>query len=483
MSSLKKVAANSFFYTASSILLRASSIIFFPIFSLYLTKADYGILSITQSIGGLFTIICGLELNKAITRQIFNDNDVESYKNDSSLIFTTLLTSFFFGCLIVLILSFTGSLLLKPLLNEIPFYPYVFVFLLSIPLSNIIDIARTYYKAKHEGFKAFVLDMSFFSSNIILNLLFVAVLKMGVLGIFIGSLTNTLFFSIILYYIFYRKFTFNLDKNILKNALSYAIPLVPYSLLNILFESIDRFFLNADSGSQISGIYYISLTFAAIFSAAKESIINAFTPWVFANINEKSENYISNIINTIFISTGLIAISIAWFSKEILMILSSNPDFVDAYKYIPFTVIGLYIIFLGQLYNIRTFYYGKYNRYLFLATVAGIIADIIACYYLVDFYGIYGAIMARLIAFTIHVAVLIYLSSLEIEKKNLYKTNELIIIAIFTLILTSLAVMFPFSILVTLVKITIMIIIIAIMIYYFNKQYHFIKQIRNHFQI
>jgi O-antigen/teichoic acid export membrane protein len=269
--------------------------------------------------------------------------------------------------------------------------------------------------------------MLFFSSNILLNLFFVIVLKAGVLGILYGILLNSAIFSVVIYIYYFRKIGFSFDYNILKAALKYSLPLIPYSILNILFESVDKFFLNADSGAKTSGIYYIALTFAAIFSSAKESVVNAFTPWLFANIKERDESYLADIINVIFAGLGIAAIGVAWFSKEVLMLLSSNPDFVEAYRFIPFTVIGLYIIFLGQLYNMKTFYFGKYNRYLFLATLAGIAADIVACYLLVKPYGIHGAVFSRVIAFTVHVAVLMYLSTLETEKRNIYESKKLIL--------------------------------------------------------
>ncbi len=478
MSTLKRVAANSFLYTASSILLRASSLIFFPIFSLYLTKSDYGILSITQSIGGLVALFASLEMGKALTRYIFNEG-VEKTDSHASLIYTTLIASLIFSIILTAILFTIGPILLKPILNDVLFFPYVFVFLLSIPLNMVVDTCRVYQKAMHNGFYAFVLDTSFFSTNILLNLLFVVVFKMDVLGILLGILLNTVLYSVILAFIFYRKFSFSFDNVILKKSLSYALPLIPFSVLNILFESIDKFFLNADSGAQTSGIYYIALTFATIFSSAKESVINAFTPWLFGNINDKPEAYIAEIITTIFLVLGIIAVSISWFSKEILMILSSNPDFVEAYKYIPFTVMGLYIIFLGQLYNIKTFYFGKYNRYLFLATVAGIIADIIACYLLVEPYGINGAIAARIIAFTVHVIALIYMSTLELEKRGIYETKKMILILLCIVFLTGISVVFPFSLMVTFIKASILLLMLIGIYLNFDSKYHLTEQIKS----
>ncbi len=478
MSTLKRVAANSFLYTASSILLRASSLIFFPIFSLYLTKSDYGILSITQSIGGFVTLFAGLELSKALTRFIFNNNH-ESSSHDK-LIYTTLSSSFLFGSLLVLIFYIIGPFVLKPILNDIPFFPYIFVFLLSIPFNAIVDTCRVYQKATHQGFNAFLLDTSFFSINIILNLVFVVVLKMDVLGIFLGTLLNTILFSLILYFVFYRKFKFGIDIIVFKNVLKYALPLIPYALLNILFDSIDKFFLNADSGAKTSGIYYIALTFAAIFSTAKESVVNAFTPWLFANIKQRDESYLADIINVIFAGLGIAAIGVAWFSKEVLMLLSSNPDFVEAYRFIPFTVMGLYIIFLGQLYNMKTFYFGKYNRYLFLATLAGIAADIVACYLLVKPYGIHGAVFSRVIAFTVHVAVLMYLSTLETEKRNIYEGKKLVLTMLILCAFMPVPLLIGQGYIFILLKIVAYVLIAVLFTYYINLKFNLVEGLKKY---
>lgn len=474
MSTLKKVAQNSFFYTISSLLLRASSIIFFPIFSLYLTKSDYGILSISQSIVSFVTLFAGLELGKALTRFIFNQNNDEG-TDHNSLIYTVLCTSFVFGCVLILFLTFTGPFLFKPILNDIPFFPYVFVFLLSIPFNSFVNTCRVYLKATHKGVKAFVLDTSFFTSNILFNLLFVVVFKMDALGIILSTTINTLIFTLALYIAFYRKRSFSFNRIILNEMLKYGMPLIPFSLLNILFESVDKFFLNADSGSQASGIYYIALTFAAIFSSAKEAIINAFTPWLFANIDKKDEKEISKIINLIFSGAGVLAIGVAWFSKEVLIVLSSNPDFIEAYRYIPFAVMGLFIIFLGQLYNIKTFYYGKYNRYLFIATLIGIIAEVFACYLLIKPYGVYGAVFSRVIAFTVHVAIIAYLSNLEKEKKNIYNAKILVFNLLLACSFMIAPLLFEYSLNFTVLKIFLYLLIVLGFYFAFLKKYKLSK--------
>jgi O-antigen/teichoic acid export membrane protein len=280
--------------------------------------------------------------------------------------------------------------------------------------------------ATHQGSKVFVLDIAFFGTNILLNLILVVVFKMNILGIILGILINAIFFGLILIPLFYRKFTFNYDRQILKSAMEYSIALIPNIFAGIALESIDKFFLNSYTGADNSGLYYIAITFAAIFSATKESIVGAFTPWFFGNISEGDESYLSKVISAIYIVLGVVALLLSWFSKEVLLLLSSNPDLVNSYKYIPINVLALFVIFLGQLYGMKILFYTKYVKYLVFTILVGIVVDIIACYFLVPIYGIHGAALSRVIAFFFHVMAILYLSHMEPEKRGIYNDKLLL---------------------------------------------------------
>tara|TARA_A200000113_G_C8846005_1_gene348620 strand:- start:566 stop:1669 length:1104 start_codon:yes stop_codon:yes gene_type:complete len=305
----------------------------------------------------------------------------------------------------------------------------VFVAILAVPFNSIIEVAKTYFKSIHEGKKVFYIDISFFSLNILFNLFFVVVLGFDVLGIFYGILINTLIFSCILYFTFYRKLTIEFSPQLLRKILRYCMPLVPYAILNIVFEACDKFYLNSQFGTSYSGLYYIVVIFASIFSSFKESIITALTPYFYENI-EGNVNAIKRIINWTFLISGFIAMGLSFFSFEILTILSSNPTFVDAHIYIPFTIVSFYLILFGNLFNIKTYYFGKYTDYLFIATLIGLAVEITACYLLIPKYNILGATLSRLIAFGAHVLVLFYLSYKETQKREIYDYRFLIICCI-----------------------------------------------------
>ena len=124
---LNKVISNSFLYSLSSILLRASSIILFPIFSFYLTKADYGILLITQSITTFITSFSYFETQKSLTRLLYND-EFSRKKVFGNIIITGIISN----TIVVGVLLLFGNKILAYFLNDIPYYPYMFYSILCI---------------------------------------------------------------------------------------------------------------------------------------------------------------------------------------------------------------------------------------------------------------------------------------------------------------------------------------------------------------
>ena len=471
MADLKKVAFNTTYYTLSTILLRASSIIFFPIFSLYLSKSDYGTFSVVTSLVLIVGLLGGLGLNRALTRFIYYDTEKNDTDHDT-IIYTTLVSNFIGQFLFISVFLIIGPYLFGTILKDISFYPYVFLGLITIPLNSIVETARVYFKSVHEGRKAFILDISFFSTNILFNLFFVVGLGYNVLGLFLGVAINALLFSIILVFTFYSKFKFRLRADVWKGMIRYAVPLLPFTFLNVLFDSVDKLFLNANSGSADSGIYYLALTLAMIFSSFKESVISALTPWVFENMKIDTQK-VRSVFNLIMICTGLIGFLISLFSKEILIILSSNPDFIQAHQYVPFTIISFYIIFIGQLFNIKTFYFGNYHKYLFIATLLGICTEFLSCYFLIPIYGIHGAVFSRIVAFSFQTLLLVYYSKKEKELSRLYNYKFMFISLIILSIFISMPTLIDFDFLVyqnILIKTFLTLILFVITYFLFRKE-------------
>ncbi|MGI8543193.1 MAG: lipopolysaccharide biosynthesis protein [Aridibacter sp.] len=412
MANIKTVLKNTFFYSSSGLLLRASSIFLFPIFSYYLTQSDYGILSITQGLATIIFTFSSLQLGNALSRFAYKGNDDEYYKEKiTTILRTTFTIVFLLNLLIFLFITFIGKDYLNFILNDIPYFPFVFFALMAMPITAVYDLYKIYLQAQHKGSKVFTLDMLFFGGNIGLNLLLVAVFKLGALGIIYSTLANAVVF---IGYFLIREPQFflpKIDLDSIKPLLKYSLPFIPFIFFGFLMENTDKFIVQSKIGSSASGIYYIAITFASIFSTSKESLLAALTPWFFSNFKEENYAEIKNFFHIIIWGMTLFAAGILIFSYEILYLLSSNPNLVKAGQYIPLFVIGIFIVFIGQLYALPTFHSKFAVKYLFLANLAGFITNLIGSYLLIERFELLGAGISKILAYTVVTITLIIINN------------------------------------------------------------------------
>ena len=426
-SMLGKVFKNSFWYSFSSILLRASSIIFFPIFSAYLTKADYGILSVTQGIIVWLTAIIGMELHNCFVRYLNTDecNSDSEYKSKvigNILMFSSLS---FVVCLIVLMLL--GEKAFNFLLNDIDYYPYMFFSLVGLVFTFIVNLYRFYLKSIQKGRLSFWYDMGFFASNILLNLFFVVVLKMDVIGIIYSTIICGVVFTIIAIYNFSKAASFTFDRIILTSLLRYSLPLVPFILFGMGVETISTFFLNKEIGKEATGIFYIAVTLAAVFSTIKESVLAAISPWFF-EFYENHKNKVYEIVNLLIWGGAICCFLISVFSLEVLEILSNNEELVVSWKYVPILLIGYLIVFVGQIYNLPVYYLKTKNNRLIFGSALGFFGTFIFCYFFAK-HGIIAAVISKTIGYSLMTFVFLILARLMGFKVDYLRL--LLILAIF----------------------------------------------------
>ena len=397
MSTIRKVAQNTGLYFLSNLILRASSIIFFPIFSFYLAKEDYGILFITQSIVGIITAFSALEIHRAVTRFIYDENVTsEPEEIFSTGIKMSLISNVFW---VGLVLVF-GDVLLKPVLNDIDFYPYMFYAAIALIFSSIVDNYRFYLKSLHKGKLSFMFELLYYGSVIGLNLFFVAVMKMNVIGLIYSVLLAGMVFSTYIFFKIGFRFAAKMDFILARKMLSFSLPMIPFTILGFLLTTTDRFLLNSFIGKEASGIYYIAFTIGALYSTFKEAFYASYTPWFYDNF--KKENYMSirRMMSYLLGGSAIMCLVISLFSFEVLSVISSKDDFVEAWKYVPFVTTGFLIVFVGQIASLPLFH-SKKTRLYFISNLGGVLVLLGIGYFLIQRFEIYGILTAKVLAFSI----------------------------------------------------------------------------------
>ena len=104
--------------------------------------------------------------------------------------------------------------------------------------------------------------------NISLNVIFLAVLKTGLTGMFlsyiIGCVTTGIFG--IIYLKAYKLVEFKMDKVKMREMIKYSLPLVPSSISWSIITLTDSLMITTHLGSSMNGIYSTSSTFPTIMN-------------------------------------------------------------------------------------------------------------------------------------------------------------------------------------------------------------------------
>jgi len=410
MSSIQKVLVNSGIYGISNILIKGINFLLLPLYTVYLTTQDYGILSVVNSYTYLFTIIFTFGLSRSTVRFYFiyrkNPDDV---KKLWGTIITFIYTSaFFLGVIFILFKSF----LITPFIKNIDFFPYIFLGMLTVFLNPAFAVYQSTLPARHKAVKYGIQNISRSAIRISITILLVVIIELGVVGVLLSQAITAFFFLIYTFFAFRSEITLGFNNKMLKETLRYSVPLIPISLANWFYTTIDIVFLNNLRSTASAGIYNIGFQLGGILLLIIDSVHSAFKPFFYESMEEGESGKIKiiNYAEAFVIFYAFAALSISFWGKDLLQLMVTK-DFREGWIVIPF--ISFSFVFSGIQYF---FYYPveyslKGAKYLNIPTFLSAGVNIVLNYLLIPIFGIIGAALTTLIAHIVSTSITLLIST------------------------------------------------------------------------
>lgn len=330
---IPKILTNSFVYTVLGVLQKAINFFLLPLYTIYLTPADYGVINVVMSIASFFSFFFTLSLQGASTR--FNFKYADDSEKVRKIWGTNFLAICFNSLLWGILIFLTHRFVLDKISGDIAFYPYLLIGLLTTLLSPLYLYYQAYLQAKQKALAFSINSLLFLFVTILSTILLVVFLRMEALGVLIANLIVNSIFVIYVIIVFSYKVRLRIDAELLKESLSYSLPLLPHNLSGWVNGMLDRLFINKLVNAASVGLYSIGNQFGFIINTLGLGINQAFVPWFFEK--EKSEVGCKQIVHMANIGIGILLIisfSISIFAKEILFLMTS-PSYHVAWKIIP----------------------------------------------------------------------------------------------------------------------------------------------------
>jgi len=331
---------NTSLYTLGTIIPQAAGFILLPIYTHYLSPADYGIVNSMAVIGALISIFFTLCLERSMFR-LYWDYPSEKEKKE----FTgTLIIAIFIIATILLTILFLLNKYVGLLYKSIPFYPFYAYTILASFMGIFSVIPKQYLMLKGKAGTFVVLSISQFIFNAGLILWYITVKFDGSLGYLKGNLFSQIILLPIFIFLSFKFTSLKFNYRFFKNALFYSLPLIPAIMTGWVLNLSDRVFIERYFNLTDVGLYSLGYKIAGLVGLVTGSFALAYTPIFFKIANSqdqvkaKETLYKYNHIYLLFVILSCFIIS--FFSKEVIGIFL-DIKYYSSWIFVPLISISL----------------------------------------------------------------------------------------------------------------------------------------------
>ena len=300
----------------------------------------------------------------------------------------------------ILLYTFSGTI---ASFSELP-KDWLWVVLVVAVGQFICDIVLVTWRAQDKATNYGIFRILLTSLNIGLAVIFIVLMGYGWEGMVVGKTIAYVKFGMLALFLLgrYDLLDFQFNKEYIRHAISYGMPLIPHVLSGLIITMIDRFFITNMVSLNETGIYSVGYQVGMIIWVLAFSFNKAWVPWLYEKLNEGNNDIKRKIVIftyvyfIIIISIAIILSLMAPYFMEILV----GKDFYGGTKYIFWIAIsysfnGMYMMICNYIF------YEEKTYILFWLTlfVAGL--NILLNYYFIQNYGAIGAAYSTTVTYFI----------------------------------------------------------------------------------
>jgi len=400
---LTRLFKHSAIYAVSTSLQRLQGLLLLPIytsFSYIPSRSEFGNFVLVYTFIAFMNFFYLYGMDSALLRFFFLGK--ASRKTVFSSAFLLLLVSSIITTALVVIFSdaIAAFILSEPQLGY-----YIQLAAIILLIDSLINLPFLILRAEEKplqftGFKAlrFLLEFS-------LNIVFVVILRKGVLGILYANIIASAINFLIMLPIVFRYFQFKIDWQLAKEMLWFGLPFLPNGIAYMTIEMVDRILVENILGKDAVGLYSANYKFGTILLFLVVAFRNAWQPFFLKIADQPDARVVFSRVFTYFLmGAGFVILGVTFFIGDILTIhyfgkfYLFGPQYWQGIPLIPLILISY--LFFG-LYVILTpgFYIRKKSKYMILFTGSAAIINIVANVILLPHIDIWGAAVATLLSY------------------------------------------------------------------------------------
>lgn len=376
-------------YLIANILYASIPFILLPILTRYLSKDEYGEVSMYYTLVSFLAAFIGVNAHSFSSRKYFEEENEENLSiwNTSSMVMLVL------SSLVVLIVLFLFEKQVSDIFGLKPRYVYMaFISSFFLFITNF-KLVQWQVRKKSYKYGVFQISQAFF--NFLITIILIILLQMKEEGRIYAYFFTSVLFGSLSFYLMYKDgfFVLKLPKFIqLKEIWMFGGPLIFHVGGTFFLAAADRVIIKTTMSLSDVGLYMVAVQFSLVLSVIFSALNKAYVPWLFESLSKESEalkiklvkfTYMHFVILMLIIIIGIIV-------GPILIKLIVGVEFLKSAEIIGYLIFGQ--CFVGAYLMVTNYlFFAKKTGVLAIITIGTGLLNLVLVYILTLEYGLKGA--------------------------------------------------------------------------------------------
>lgn len=394
-------------YTLANFLNAAIPFLLLPFLTNHLSPADYGIVAMFQVLMQFTTPFVGMNSTSAMTRQYYDRDKIDFRQYVSDSFFITMVTGIFITLLFVAF---------KSPLSAVTQFPenWLFVVVIYCLAQNIGLIVLSLWQVQYKPvpYGLFRIGRTILDITFSVGLILWVGLKWE--GMVIGQTTATLLQAALAMFFLLkgRWLRKGINKEYIKDALKFGVPLIPHVIGAIIITYSDRLFITNMVSIAETGLYSVGYNVGMIVYLVQNSFNQAWVPWFYEKLKGDRHSDKRNIVKftyLYYLAMGLMVAAVTlgtpWFFATFL-----GQSYQNAVQFVFWIALGFGFNGMYKMV-VNYIFYLKKTYIISIMTVVTAVINILLNYFFIRSMGAIGAAKATAVSFFIEFVVVWIISS------------------------------------------------------------------------
>jgi O-antigen/teichoic acid export membrane protein len=397
---LRRLASTGAAYTAASIISKLIAVALLPLYTRFLTPADYGAAEVMFAAVVAISIVIRLGVIEALLRFYYKTDE-----QPSRVVATSFASLFWAGTLAVAVLMpFAGQI--SELLLGTRDVELTRVAIAGLWVLTLSEYLLTLFRLDERATAFFTVTMLSVLVTIPVTIVLVVGFELGAIGLLLGSFGSGA--AIVIGLIFYHRHRLSLkvDRALFRRMMRFGLPTMPAELSLYSLSFVDRIIIARSLGLAEAGLYSLAIKISQSVNVLVRGFQLAFPPLAYSiEDDDEARNAYSAVVTWFVVIMAGVVTSI-WLTAPWIVRIFAAPEFFDAQAAVGPVAAGTA---LYALYMVLLVVLGRSGRteFNFPATLAGVGSNIGLNLLLVPIWGIVGAGVSLIISYAV-VLVLMY---------------------------------------------------------------------------